>query len=221
MNEENILDSEQSFETVADDNILDTSAVASPDAVDEGLSSEDSGAGAEAFILEYPDYSFENPLPVILVDEVIPEVSTFALYDTYPGTISDSYLDYFEGIVQKLPFNVHYVVWRSGAYSYTLAYGEELSLDGSLFTGNCDYVQIYRENTNDYNSTWYTTSGTQEVYLDAESLFVYSDLGMYSTLERGLGSIEANMVLFAIGVFFVYGICHSFFDHIRRRVFRR
>ena len=69
--------------------------------------------------IEFPEftdlsvYNEFNPFPVYVVEEVLPEAVGFALGDTYPGTISDTYLDYFEGIVQKLPFNSHYVICRN------------------------------------------------------------------------------------------------------------
>ena len=165
------------------------------------------------------DYNEFNPFPVYVVEEVLPEAVGFALGDTYPGTISDTYLDYFEGIVQKLPFNSHYVIWRSGNYSYTLAYGEDIALNGSTFTGDCNTVQIYRE-SDSYNSTWYVAQGSDTLSLNSDSLFVYSDLGMYSTVERGLGVIESNTLLFGLGLAFVLYILHGFFDTVKS-TFRR
>lgn len=223
MDENIINNSKQSTENSPDSNITDTSSaetVSFP--VEETAEMETStGEVVESVtqVIEFPEYTEFNPLPVYVVDEVIPDIATFALTNTYPGTISDTYLDYFEGIVQKLDFNEHYVVWRSGAYSYTMAYGEDLILDENTFTGACDYVQIYRDGS-DYSSTWYVAEGSDQVSLDTSGLFAYSDLGMYSTLERGLGSVEANTILFSIGVLFVYVIGSRFFDFIGKRIFR-
>lgn len=188
---------------------------------------DQSGAGTvnQEITIEFPEftdlseYNEFNPFPVYVVEEILPEAVGFALRDTYPGTISDTYLDYFEGIVQKLDFGTHYVIWRSGSYSYTLAYGAQIELNGSTFTGDCNTVQIYRDSDN-YNSTWYVAQGTDTLALNADSLFVYSDLGMYSTVERGFGVLESNMLLFAVGLAFVLYIIGDFFADVKR-LFKR
>lgn len=130
------------------------------------------------------------------------------------GTISDSYLDYFEGIVQKLTPDQHYVIWKSGDYSYTLAYGESIKESTGIFTGACDTVQIYRDASSGYNTNWYTTTGSGELSLNSASLFVYSDLGMYPTVERGFSSLEAHTILFAVGFAIVFSVCHDIFDYV-------
>ena len=193
-----------------------TAGVADPD-----------GAGTvnQEITIDFPEftdlseYNEFNPFPVYVVEEILPEAVGFALSDTYPGTISDTYLDYFEGIVQKLGYDTHYVIWRSGSYSYTLAYGSGIELNGSTFTGDCNTVQIYRESES-YNSTWYVAQGSDTLSLNADSLFVYSDLGMYSTVERGFGVLESNTILFSVGLAFVVFILHDFFAGVQR-LFKR
>lgn len=223
MNEDDIKDVGQTVETDSNSDITSETASASSDVnvEDAKAASESSEIAGPELIVDIPEYTYDNPLPVFVVDEYIADsAAPFTLQDVYYGTISDTYLDYFEGIVQKLDFDTHYVCWRSGAYAYTMAYGDNLELSGSTFAGECDYVQIYRESS-DYSSNWYVITGADSVSLDATNLFVYSDLGMFPTLERGFGTVEANMVLFSIGVLFVYSICHNFFDYILKRVFRR
>lgn len=129
------------------------------------------------------------------------------------GTISSTYLEYFEGVVQKLDPDEHYVLWKSGDYEYTLAYGEELQLSGTTFTGECDTVQIYR-NENTYNSDWYVDYGSEAVRFSADKLFCYSDLGNYSTLQRGDNNVQSWALLFAVGFFVVYSVCHDIFDYV-------
>lgn len=147
-------------------------------------------------------FTEENPIPVTIVEEKEEEqqLEVFALSGSYSGTISDTYLDYLEGIVQKLPYNDHYVIWRSGQYAYTLAYGENIKLDGSRFTGECDVVNLYRDDSS-YNNNWYVEYDTDTLSLNTGSLYVYSDLGLYPTVERGFSDIEAKTILFAVGFF--------------------
>lgn len=141
------------------------------------------------------------------------QIETYALTDSVDGTISDTYLDYFEGIVQKLPYDSNYVIWRSGDYSYTMAYGEEIEEENGVFTGSCDYVRIYRE-TADYSSNWLVSDGTDMLNLVAGEAFVYSNLGMFPTVERGLSSLEAETLLFGLAVAFVFSIVTGLFSRI-------
>ena len=137
------------------------------------------------------------------------------------GTISSTYLEYFEGCIQKLDMNEHYVLWKSGDYEYTLAFSDELQLNGERFTGECETVTIYRDSSSNYNSDWYVELGNQEVNFSAEKLFCYSDLGNYSTLQRGDNNVIAWTFLFFFGFFVVYSVCHDIFDYIMEHVFRK
>lgn len=141
------------------------------------------------------------------------EIEVFSSEGITNGTISEIYLNYFEGIVEKLDYSEHYVVWRSGDYSYSIAYGEDMFVENGLVRGealNC--VRIYRDSvTTSYN--WLTKTETLETLsLDATGAFVYSDMGDYPTLERGLNNGEAMAILFAIGFALVYNVCNRFFD---------
>lgn len=158
----------------------------------------------------------ENSIQTVADDGI----EVFAVSGSSYGTISDTYLDYFEGIVQKLPYDEHYVIWRSGDYSYTLAYGEDVRLDGAVFTGSCDVVQIYRSSSaSGYSSyDWYVRTLEDTLNLETENLFVYSDLGMFPTVERGFSDLEATTVLFAIGFAVVFSVCHDIFDYVLQRL---
>ena len=155
-------------------------------------------------------------------DPVLPEesIQVFSVSGTYNGTISDTYLDYFEGIVQKLMPNEHYVIWRSGQYAYSMCYGKEITLEGDYFSGDCNVIQLYR-NADSYNSEWYVSSSADSISLTAGDLFCYSDLGMYPTLERGFSALESSMVIFAIGFAVVYSVCHDIFDYILEHIYRK
>lgn len=237
MNEGNILDTEQPVQN--DNGISEPSAVDNPTAVENTENepiSEETTTETETEVVEvtemtevtevtevvYPEYTVENPLPVTLVEDVPEqeELEVFALTGTYNGTISDTYLDYFEGIVQKLKPSEHYVIWRSGQYAYTMCYGEDIALEGTYFSGDCDMVQIYRD-SNSYSNEWYVETGTDSLALSATDIFCYSDLGMYSTVERGLSHAESMGLLIAVGVATVFVLASRIFDYIVEHIYRK
>lgn len=187
----------------------------------EALESAEQGEGGsdEGPLVEY---SLENPMPVTIV-EPLPEeqeLEVFSLSGSYPGTISETYLTYFRGIVQKLDWDEHYVVYRSGQYSYSMVYGEDVGLNGDRFTGTGDVVTIYR-NSSSYSSDWYVDYSRDTLALDSSDLFVYSDLGMYPTLKEGGSAVEFSALLFAAGFAVVYSVCHDIFDYIMEHVYRK
>lgn len=167
-------------------------------------------------------YSLDNPMPVMIVEpeEEEYQLEVYSLSGSYPGSISDTYLNYFRGIVQKLNWKEHYVVYRSGQYSYTMVYGDEVALNGSRFTGNGNVVNIHR-NTSSSSSDWYVSYSTDTLALSAGSLFVYSDLGMYPELKEGGTSLEFAALLFAVGFAVVYSVCHDIFDYVMQHVYRK
>ena len=183
----------------------------------EGLQSSETYVN----VVDLPEYSMENPLPVVLVEEepMEEELEVYALNGRYYGTISDTYLDFFEGIVQKLKPSEHYVVWRSGQYAYNMAYGEDLWLSGQMFGGDCRSVSVYRNSSN-VNTDWYVEYSDDILSLNASQLFVYSDLGEYPMLERG-GTYGTDMaLLFAICVATVSLLACRMLSFIRKRITR-
>lgn len=202
MDEGNILDVEQSVET---DNVVPES--------DSASSSDD----------EIVSYSLENPLPVTIVEEYpTGDIEVYAATGSAYGTISDTYLSYLTGVVEKLGYDEHYVIWRSGEYSYSLAYGEDMEIVGTLISGfDLDCVRVYRS-SNNYNNVWYTEFTTlNNLELETQDIFAYSDLGNLPTVKRGLSSIEASTILFAIGFAVVFSVCNHIFDYILKYVYRK
>ena len=112
MNEDNVMDVEQSDELIENDSEIGESS----------LENGDTEIVLTAEALEELLTEPSEPFPVTIVEEEVEEyeIEPYALSGSYNGTISDTYLDYFEGIVQKLPFDSHYVIWRSGEYAYTM-----------------------------------------------------------------------------------------------------
>ena len=164
-----------------------------------------------------------EPLPVYTVDAPQEDIDvvTYSVGSTYPGTFSSTYLDYFSGIAEKLSPSVHYVAYRSGQYEYVMAWGNELSYDGSRFRGDAlNICRIYRENGNynyDYLVEWFIDS----VNMTPGGNFVYSDLGNYAALTKGGTGIEFTALLFAVGFAVVYSVCHDLFDYVMQHVYRK
>lgn len=241
MNEDNILDVEQPIpndnvvsepsetdspnDEILEENTMETeSGVADPE---ENGTETDGSASPEVvtevvFENSMEGYSLENPLPVMVIEEDVPEeqIVAYSLTGSYAGTISDTYLDYLEGIVEKLKPNEHYVIYRAGQYAYNLCYGEEIELNGTFFSGDCEVVSLYRNDSN-YNNTWYVDKFTDSLALSATDIFVYSDLGMYPTVERGATNAEFNGLLIAVAVATVFMLGSRIFDYIVEHIYRK
>ena len=247
MNEDIILDTEQ---PVSDDNVItesDTAVVENGGTVEETMTeteelteTEEGAADPEEgeaetdgsatpdevteVVIESPlvEYSAENPLPVMVIEEEIEEepIEAYSLTGSYNGTISDTYLNYFGGIVEKLKPSEHYVIYRAGQYAYNLCYGEEIELDGAFFSGNCNVVSVYRDDSN-YNNMWYVDTFTDSLALSATDIFAYSDLGMYPTVERGATNAEFNGLLIAVAVATVFMLASRIFDYIVEHIYRK
>lgn len=179
---------------------------------------EDSGSE----VISIPEYTMDSPLPVTIVEEVSEQeqLEVFSLTGSYYGTISDTYLDYFEGIVQKLKPSEHYVIWRSGQYAYTMCYGSDIELNGSTFTGTGSFVEIYRD-SDSYNSNWYVSYGSDSLSLSTSKLFCYSDLGVYPTVERGVSHAESSALLITLAVITVFMLASRIFDFIIEHIYRK
>lgn len=169
-------------------------------------------------------FTAENPLPVTIIEPetepiVEPEIVPFAVEGYAYGTISDTYLSYLTGIVEKLPYNEHYVIWKSGDYSYSLAYGEGLeNTKTGLVGSDLSCVRLYRDSVGGNNNVWLTrTESLADFSLNTDGLCVYSDLGMLPTVERGVSHLEGMALLFAVGFAVVYGVCHDIFNRVIER----
>lgn len=157
-----------------------------------------------------------TPTPTPAADALLDTPTVYVVNDTYAGTISDTYLDYFQGIAEKLNYDQHYLVWRSGANEYSMAYGEVLDVNGYYFSGSDLWITtIYRENDN-YMSNWYVRHDIDSIAVDASSIFVYSDLGeTFPDLRDGGGNIEIYALLFSVAFLFCFIVLRDIFNCIR------
>ena len=126
------------------------------------------------------------------LDELI---EAYSSYDAYYGSISSTYVEYMRGYLPKLLPAEHYVGARVGQYEYIFAYGEELSFDGSTFSGSVDIVRW-----NTYNNGTFSSYHDDAFRLDPGSYLVYTDLsGEYPALATSSDfTLRQILILFTI-----------------------
>lgn len=119
----------------------------------------------------------------------------------YPGSISTSYIEYFSRLAAQLPVGTHYVFYRADRYTYRLVYGEDITLDGTSFSGS--NVTVIDYDTDFTNATFdrYTDSSFS---FDDPGYFVYTDLGEgYPKLFEGVSSRDFQAYFIVCVVFFL------------------
>ncbi len=139
-------------------------------------------------------------------------ISPMSSYSSpYDGSISTSVLTYFQGIVEKLPPDAHYVLFRQSIYGYRLVYGTDLRLTGTNFNGTgLSYV------TYD-TSTYRLQSGSEGTFsLSAGTYLVYSDLGsVYPVLVTGVRNYEFKALFFLCVLYLLFMVYRAFFSPTR------
>lgn len=104
------------------------------------------------------------------------------------GTLNSAALNYFTGVVNKLPSNCNYVIYRSGDYAGTMVYGYDLELSGSNFV--CDtscFCLVYNARGSGSGSYDYTPTVTQSSLgkfqlTTSNQNIIYSSLGDFSSV---------------------------------------
>lgn len=103
------------------------------------------------------------------------------------GTVSSSPLNYFTGIVNKLPANSDYVIYRSGDYSTTLVYGFDFSFSDSAIKSPGECTQLIYNTRGFGSGTSYTPTLTTNTYSSFtlsydDTSFIYSNLGHFPSV---------------------------------------
>lgn len=115
--------------------------------------------------------------------ELIPETSPLAAVNSDYG-VGTSNTTIFAGVVSGLPLGVNYVYWREGRYEFCLAYGHDLALSGTTFSGSDVSVVTYNTYERDGSQPTFTSRVEPNFTLNANSWLVWSNLGHYPRLER-------------------------------------
>lgn len=127
------------------------------------------------------------------------------------GTVNSTALNYFTGVVNKLPANSDYVIYRSGDYTSVMVYGFDFELDGSVVSADDCTMLVYNQrgsgSGNSYTPT-FTSSALASFQLStSSSSIVYSSLGSWpavgDTSKDNLTYILWS-VIFLILIFVVY-----------------
>ena len=128
---------------------------------------------------------------------------------TYDGNLSSTYTTYFRDI--DIGFFDNYVCWRNGDYSYMMFVSDSLELSGSGFTAGAGKLYEFYLTGNYNNTQHYRQSDINSFSLNNNSHFViYSSLGTYPKLERGLRYDKLQtFTLFTACIFGLIGIIYS------------
>ena len=109
------------------------------------------------------------------------------------GAIPSAALEYFEGVVTKLPSGQDYFLYRSGDYTTNLITSKDLCLDGTVIKGT--NVTIYQYNqrgssSGSYNyNPEYTVEEYDSYFVDTNTFSIaYSSLGDWAELTSRVES---------------------------------
>ena len=151
------------------------------------------------------------------VDTLSLEVAALsaAVSDYNLGTTN---LAIFEGVVEKIPFGLHYVYWRDSEYRYCLAVGP-LTVSAGIFSSS-EPVTVYtyerHYSSGDSYYTW-SVSTDASFSLTCGSRLVYSDIGGYPAISgREVNRYDAVTAYCALGF-----VLFALFDRLRRSCFSR
>lgn len=115
--------------------------------------------------------------------EFLPETSPWAAING-DYSVGTSHIAIFSGVVSGLPLGVNYVYWRESRYEYCLAYGHDLALSGTTFSGSDVSIVTYDTYAPDGQQSTFTSRVEPNFTLNAHSWLVWSNLGDYPRLER-------------------------------------
>lgn len=123
-------------------------------------------------------------------------------FTTYDGNISSSALSYFRDV--DIPFFSDYVVWRDGDYSYKMFVSDSLELNGSGFISDSGTLYNWYTSGNYNNTQHYIHSDISSFSLSNNNHYiVYSSLGTYAKLDKGVNYDKLQLFTLFTSVFFV------------------
>lgn len=156
-----------------------------------------------------PLWFFQLTLIPVLFFAILAKPVYGASYNIYDeGTIGSTYRDYFAGVMADKPD--HYIAFRSGAYTYILAYGD-LALNGSTISGSATVVTYTA--TSGYQGIPSVTSSRDDSFsVSVGSSIVYTDLiADRPILNEGGKSYDIEVLAIAVAVLFVFVIIHDIY----------
>lgn len=143
-------------------------------------------------------------------------IEPYASYSTYYGSIGTTYVEYMRGYLSKLAPTDHYVAARVGQYDYLFAYGEDLTFNGSSFSGA---VNVARWNT--YDGGYFSHSYDGSFYLSAGSYLVYTDLSNEYPSLASSSDFTLRQILMLFTIFCLVLTMHSMYQVRKVRYARK
>lgn len=131
------------------------------------------------------------------------------------GTVSSTALNYFTGIVNKLPTNSDYVIYRTGDYTSAMVYGFDFDLSGDVISAS-DCTKVVYDTRSGYGTSYVPTVTTSELstfsLTTSSSSIIYSSVGSWAsvgdnkrdTVDYILWSVVFLIMLFCIFKFVRY-----------------
>ncbi len=132
------------------------------------------------------------------------------------------YVEYFKGVLDNIG-DTDYVAFCTREYYNNYNYIEHYRLVYDVTVDNNTAVvdtypclDIYRDSNNNYYNvlnTFYTLSEIPS--------FSYGSFGTYSDMREGMNYGTTYALLFFLGFYAVYSVCHDIFDYIMDKIYRR
>lgn len=145
---------------------------------------------------------------------VLMSVVTLSVFADSPdsGTVNSAALSYFTGVVNKLPQNSDYVIYRSGDYSATMIYGFNFNYNNNRLSSSDECIQLVYDSRGMGSTGYYFPTINQSTKtgfsLDVDSSsIIYSSLGSWSSVgDTSKDNISYILwsVVFLIFMFVIY-----------------
>lgn len=125
----------------------------------------------------------------------------------YNGTISSTYLEFFNGYIDRFKIGTNYLIFRPDRYNYMLVYGDALTESGGRFSASeASYINVYV-----YDTTTVTT-GMDSVNVNVGNAMVYSNIEGYSSSLKGVTHAEGLAIMVIICVSVLFNVIRSLFS---------
>ena len=218
---ENILDNGELLQEsgVHDTFTLPFYTVSGSDGAESPVSSVSGGDGLSGV------YGEDGLVKVVIVDDESEATALLSADTSSMGyQVSDYWLDYFRGVLQKLG-NVDYCIFSTrerisgSGYDYVQHYymytAEDMG-ENKIESGTYTCYDAYSQ-----NGIYYVDVSEEYLGNVETGKLLYSNIGNYSDIREGVSHYDSWALLFFLGFFAVYTVCHDIFDYIMGHVYRK
>lgn len=150
-------------------------------------------------------------------------IEPFATMSQMGYQVSTYWQEYFKGVLSKLG-DVDYIVFstregstQSYVQHYYLYYGDEMFTEsGQFIPGTYRCIDGYTSNSIYYVDEY--SSYINTVYTDR---LYFSNVGEVADIRTEVSHAQGSALLFFLGFFAVYTVCHDLFDYVLERIYRK